>query len=212
MSEFYMWGVSEKFLEKRPWLWQTLGQTWGVIYTQRRSCVKSSTQSRPPPSYDDYRYCYHFGCFSQREIITLEADAWLACNTHYVCVATAGPRGRFAQKVLNFMFVQKIKPAYSYLFGIMACLFGPDHRCCDYVSGIVTQLRSSSISSFLGWLRLQNLFLFLGKKSSMAGVIFAKQDLSTIDTQRISLLEFNSNYTLYLVQAWSRAPIPLERL
>ena len=95
------WGVSEKFLEKRPWLWQTLGQTWGVIYTQRSPCVKSSTQCRPPPACDDYRHCYHFGCFSQRVIITLEGDAWLACNTHYVCVATAGPRGRFAQKVTS---------------------------------------------------------------------------------------------------------------
>ena len=57
------WGVSEKFLEKRPWLWQTLGQTWGVIYTQRSPCVKSSTQCRPPSACDDYRHCYHFGCF-----------------------------------------------------------------------------------------------------------------------------------------------------
>ena len=53
---------------------------------------------------------------------------------------------------------------------------------------------------------------FWGGKSSMVGVIFAKQDLSTVDSQRISLLEFNSNYTLSLGQASLRAPFPLETL
>ena len=96
------------------------------------------------------------------------------------------------------MFVQKIKPAYFYLWDI--CLFGPGHRCCDYVNGIGTQFRTPSISSF--WDDSDSkIFSFLGGKSSVVGVIFAKQDLSTIDTQRISLLEFNSNYTLYLEQA-----------
>ena len=90
------------------------------------------------------------------------------------------------------MFVQKIKPAYSYLFGITACLIGHDHPCCDHVNGIVTQFRTSSISSLLGWLRLQNLFLFDGKNPGM--------------------LEFNSNHTLSVGQASLRAPFPLERL
>ena len=68
----------------------------------------SSTQCRPPPACDDHRHCYHFGCFSQRVIITLEADAWLACNTYCVCrVAELGSLSSGAKMAMK-IFVKRV--------------------------------------------------------------------------------------------------------